>query len=123
MVKSKVIEIGEFADFDDVDVVILFNNSAPEGLREVSIIHEYLDEVTTTSNDLLKNGSAVKFGDQIYTVKQIGHVANGTLKELGHASFYFGIDEEDELLPGSVLLDPAIKPNISVGDYIEFIYE
>ena len=122
MVKSKVIEIGEFADFDDVDVVILFNNTSPEGLREVCVIHEYLQDVTPNSIDLLKVGSVIKFGDQSYTVKQIGKVANDTLKELGHASFYFGLADEEELLPGSVLLDPPIKPAIAVGDCIEFIY-
>lgn len=122
MVKSRVIEIGEFADFDDVDVIILFNNTSPEGLREVCVIHEYDKEITPDSLDLLKVGSVVKFGDNEYSVKEIGKVANSTLKELGHASFYFGLDEDDELLPGSVLLEPAVKPTISVGDTIEFIY-
>lgn len=122
MVKSKIIEIGEFADFDDVDVIILFNNTSPEGLREVCVIHEYLQDINTKSADLLKNDSAIKFNDQVYKVKQIGNVANDTLKELGHVSLYFGLAEGEELLPGSVLLDPPVKPSISVGDYIEFIY-
>lgn len=55
MVKSRVIEIGEFADFDDVDVIILFNNTSPEGLREVCVIHEYDEEITPDSLVFVKS--------------------------------------------------------------------
>lgn len=63
------------------------------------------------------------FGNQKYTVTDIGDVANSTLIELGHVSLYFGLEDGAELLPGSILLKPEIMPELHVGDVIEFIKE
>lgn len=119
MVKSTVKEIGEFAFFEDVPVLILFNSTAPEGLREVCVIHDF-DEVA--NQEMLKEGSKIVFGEQEYTVEKIGDVANSTLYELGHISLYFDLKDE-ELLPGSAALSPNEIPKIEPGDVIQFIYE
>lgn len=118
MVKSTVKEIGEFAFFEDVPVLILFNSTAPEGLREVCVIHDFDDP---PKENMLRVGSQIIFGDQTYTVEEIGHLANGSLFELGHISLYFELGEE-ELLPGSVLLSPNQVPQVQVGDTIQFNY-
>ncbi len=118
MVKSKVIEIGELSTFEDEPVIILFNNTAPIGLREVCIIHEFEE---TPPKDFLKKGSKMIFAGEEYTIEQIGHVANDTFHELGHISLYFDYDEESEVLPGSAFLSPKNKPILKEGDSIEFI--
>lgn len=115
--KSKVIEIGELAIMEEEPVLILFNDSAPPGLREVCIIHEFEGAVPA---ELLRVGSRIRFNDQEYEVLKIGHVANQTLQELGHISLYFDLGEE-EILPGSAALSPHERPDIHVGDTIEFI--
>lgn len=117
MIKSEVKEIGEFAFFEDAPVLILFNTTAPEGLREVCIIHDFQDD---PNEEMLHVGSKIMFGQQTYVVEDIGHVANGSLYELGHASLYFDIGDED-LLPGSIALSPNVVPEINVGDVIQFI--
>ncbi|MCB5956114.1 PTS glucitol/sorbitol transporter subunit IIA [Enterococcus sp. CWB-B31] len=118
MVKSTVKEIGEFAFFEDIPVLILFNSTAPEGLREVCVIHDFEDD---PNENMLKIGSQIVFGSQVYTVEDIGHLANGSLFELGHISLYFDLGEE-ELLPGSVLLSPNKVPEVEAGDIIQFNY-
>lgn len=116
--KSTVIEIGEESFFEEVPVVILFNETAPEGLREVCIIHRFEEE---PPENLLKKGSRIKFGTQEYTIEDIGHLANQSLHELGHISLYFNYGDGQDLLPGSAFLSPPTLPKIEVGDTIEFI--
>jgi len=118
MVKSKVIEIGELSTFDDEPVIILFNDTAPMGLREVCIIHEFEE---APPKDFLKEGSKMIFNGNEYTIEKIGHVANETFYDLGHISLYFDYDEESEVLPGSAFLSPKVKPILKEGDSIEFI--
>ena len=118
LIKSKVLEIGEMAYFDGYPILILFNNSAPAGLREVSIIHEF---TTPANKEMLKKGSKILFNEKMYTVDAIGDVANQTFYDLGHVSLYFGLEEGAELLPGSVLLSPSEVPQVKVGDILQFI--
>lgn len=116
--KSKIIEVGELAIMEEEPVLILFNDSAPPGLREVCIIHEFEEEVPA---ELLKEGSRIRFNDTEYEVIRIGHVANQTLQELGHISLYFDLNPDEDILPGSAALAPHVRPEVQVGDTIEFI--
>lgn len=117
--KSKITEIGPDAFFEDYPILILFNDSAPPGLREVCIIHEF-DEGPLPLGFLSK-GSKIVFGDQTYIVEEIGDVAGSTLHELGHATLYFELEEDTELMPGAALLSPSTLPQVNVGDVIQFI--
>lgn len=117
-IKSTVLEIGELAYFEDYPLLILFNNSAPHGLREVSVIHEFEEEPT---DDFFRKGSKIIFGNTSYTVLEIGEVANQTFKSLGHISLYFDLAEGDELMLGAALLTPNIVPIVKPGDTIRFI--
>lgn len=117
-ITSKVIEIGEMAIFDDYEILILFNDSAPVGIRDVSIIHTFNEE---PNREMLQVGSKILFNDTEYLVEDLGNVANETLFDLGHVSLYFGLDEGTELMPGAALLSPYKKPEIKTGDTITFI--
>jgi len=116
--KSTVLEIGELAYFEDYPILILFNNSAPHGLREVCVIHEFDEE---PSDDFFRKGSKIIFGTTSYTVMEIGEVANQTFKSLGHISLYFDLVEGDELMLGAALLSPNTVPKVKPGDIIRFI--
>lgn len=118
MVKSDIIEVGELADFEDEPVIILFDDTAPPGLREVCVIHKFEAPI---EKDFLQKGSKIIFGDEEYTVVNIGHVANETLYDLGHISLYFDYDDPDEILPGSAYLSPNKKPQVKAGDTITFV--
>ena len=116
--KSNVLEIGEMAYFEDYPILILFNNSAPDGIREISIIHEFESE---PSDEILKVGSKLVMGGTSYTVEELGYVANKNFKELGHLSIYFKMEEGAELLPGAVRVSPHHVPRIIAGDTLMFI--
>lgn len=114
MNKTKVIEVGQLAFFESFPLVILFDESAPAGLRDVCIIHQPQGELELTK------GGKVKFDDQEYDIIEVGPLANNNLKELGHVSFYFQLEKDQALLPGAVLLSPSQVPEINVDSTIEF---
>lgn len=115
---TRVTEIGEDAFFDGYPILILFNDSAPKGIREISIIHKF---TTPATKETLKQGSKILFNEQEYVVEELGDVANATLYDLGHISLYFGLEEGTSLLPGSAKLYPYKVPTINVGDTITFV--
>lgn len=118
MVKSVVKEVGEFAELEDEPVIILFNDTAPPGLREVCVIHEFDAPI---EKDYLQKGSKIIFGDEEFTIENIGNVANETLYDLGHISLYFDYDNLEDILPGSAYLSPKRKPLVKAGDTITFV--
>ncbi len=116
MYKTNVIEVGDQAYFESFPLLVLFNDSAPEGLREVCIIHE---PTHPTNDEPLKRGGQVLFDGKAYDIKEVGPLANKNLLELGHVSFYFKI--EGELLPGAVHLTPESVPELHVDSTIEIV--
>lgn len=118
MILSVIKNIGDSAYFDTHKILILFGPKVPEYMEEFVIKHEFID---SPHEIMLEKGSKVFFGDQEYTVEDIGEVANKTLYDLGHASFYFGLEEGSNLLPGSILLTPYVLPIINIDDPIIFL--
>jgi PTS system glucitol/sorbitol-specific IIA component len=117
MYKSIVKEIGELAmSFEEEKIMILFGPQAPEGLREVAVIHEVEED---QSESPIKEGSTLKIDDQEFTITAVGSAANDNLKELGHISIYF-TDPAEEVLPGAVFASPQVLPQVKDGSVIEF---
>lgn len=117
-IHSDIITIGDLAYLDDYNMLILFNESAPDELKEVSIIHTFKNE---PQQQMLQIGSKILFNEIEYVVEEIGTKANENLFQLGHVSLYFGLEEGTDLMPGSVLLSPYVKPEVKAGDTITFI--
>lgn len=115
MSKTKVIEIGSEAYFESFPLLVLFNNTAPDGLRDVCIIHEVVGDYEDIP---LQPGGEVVFDGIPYKIIKVGSLANQNLKELGHVSMYF--EAETELLPGAILLSPSEVPQLKGDSTIEF---
>lgn len=114
MVEFKVVEIGEMVPaFEEEMIVILFGETAPPELRAISVVHDYqtanLDEIVLTV------GSKIQLGSNEYTVIEAGNAANANFQELGHVAIYMRKGYE-EILPGSILVEPAIFPQLQLGD-------
>lgn len=116
--KSKVLEIGPMvAAFEEELLVVLFGPSAPDALREISVIHEH--NGSEFEEDLIKEGTTLEIGNFKYTVKSVGSLANANFIELGHISVYFK-SEMDDLLPGAIQVEPEVFPQIELGQEIKF---
>ena len=105
--------MGELAlDLLGNDMLIIFNENAPPELAELSILH--------TQGELFDNvapGDTLLICDQVYSVVEVGHEANYTLRELGHCSIKFGTGKE--ALPGYIVVSETDKPEIKTGGTIE----
>jgi PTS system glucitol/sorbitol-specific IIA component len=99
-----VVGMGEMVkDLIEENMLILFNENAPDELAEISVLHTI---------DKMK--ADVEIGDTIV----IGNEANGTLKELGHCTFKFKNFNEKEL-PGVIILEGKHNiEDIKIGDII-----
>lgn len=114
--KTNVLEIGSMVpEFEEAMLVVLFGTSAPSELRDISIIHEPESDFEL---GFIKEGTKLTLGDTTYTVTKVGNTANESFEELGHLSVYF--TKTDDLLPGSIEVEPSVFPKINVGETIIF---
>lgn len=116
MAKSVIIEIGSIVpDFKEEQLIILFGPMATPDLREICVIHEFEKK----PNQSLNVGKQFMLGKHKYTITQVGTEANKNFEELGHISIYFK-ENDDGLLPGSIQVEPAVFPELNIGDEIHF---
>lgn len=116
MYQSIAKEIGPLVEsFKAENLVILFGPSAPNELKEVSVIHEEKQ----TMEIPLKEGGKFSVDDQVYTIDRVGSQANDNLKELGHISVYFS-EPDEGILPGAILVSPSSVPTFKEGSIITF---
>lgn len=110
MYKSKITEIGPMAEeFVEAGMLIVFNDNAPEALREMSVLHS----IEAFTNPV-KVDDIVVFGEKEYLVTAVGHEANETFETMGHCTFCFNGAEEVKI-PGQIELLGEGKPIVEVG--------
>lgn len=114
--RAKITGFGEMAmDFLSENILIIFNNTAPAELADLSVLHDPSDVVRN-----VKVGDKVRLGNHKYDVTAVGDEANETLKLLGHCTLCFkGLDQVE--LPGQIMLKGTETPtDLTVGDLIIF---
>jgi len=104
-----------FLENDDNRFIIIFNENAPEELKEIAILH--------TMSELLTDpvvGDTVTICDKVYEITAIGSEALHTLRELGHCTLCFRGDSEPER-PGCIMLagEPLHPEDVVSGATIE----
>lgn len=98
-VNTRVKEVGSDAiGFVKENMILLFGDMAPEDLRQYCFIlnsHELLEEI--------QPGDFLSIDGYVYTIEEVGSVANENFKNLGHITLHFQY-EESEILGGSIYL-------------------
>ncbi|SJZ36906.1 PTS system, glucitol/sorbitol-specific IIA component [Pilibacter termitis] len=107
--KSVITEIGRNALSESDKMLLFFDESATEFIREVSVIQRLENEEEIT----VEQGDIISFGEQKYNVTEVGAVANHNLNEIGHVAFLFGKQQEE--FAGGIYLEPNTPPKIEVG--------
>lgn len=111
--EATIVFIGDLVEeFKGQNMVILFDESAPLELKEISVVHrggKFLEEVAP-GDILLLNGTE-------YKITAVGEVANRNLKNIGHVCLKFDGRSEAEL-PGNIHLEEKLPPDFRVGDKI-----
>jgi PTS system glucitol/sorbitol-specific IIA component len=94
-------------------MIIIFDDSAPEELAEICLLHEHQPLLRP-----VRAGDRVSIDDQVYLVTAVGDVANKTLEELGHVTLLFDGAREPQK-PGCIHLG-ACPPSYAVGSRLRF---
>ena len=115
--KSQITGLGPMAlDFLEENMIIVFNDNAPEELAELSVLHKECQ----VDQDI-KAGDVVAIGNKSYIVTAVGEEANKTFQTMGHCTLKFTGKTEVEL-PGHIELSGDGIPEIKVGDMLEIMF-
>lgn len=100
----------------DLNFVIIFNDNAPEELKEISILH-------TPSQVFVEPtpGDTLMFCGKAFDITAVGEEAKYTLRTLGHCTLSFQGGTEPER-PGCIMLegtDPLTPEDVKTGGKIE----
>lgn len=115
--KAIVTEIGACALDEKEPMIILFGESATEGLKEYSVIQKF-QEVQSLA---LKKGDLLKIDEQIYTINYVGSFANENLNSIAHVTLVFDDIPKNDAIVNALYLTPQALPAIKVGTIIEYI--
>lgn len=117
-IQAKVTAIGAQALTSADPMVILFDASASESIKNVAVIQQFAD-VNAQAQMNLHVGDQIVIGQQSYQIKKIGQLVNENLRTIGHVSLIFS-DQDTNDLQSAVLLAPETKPQFSVGTTITY---
>lgn len=94
-----VTEVGEDVELmKEEGILILFNNTVPEDLKTIAVIHDgAFHQDIKSGDDMIING-------ELFRIHHVGDKANETLSQLGHATFNFEGETEYDM-PGTVYLE------------------
>lgn len=112
--RSRITAIGkEVEGFRLAQVLVFFEEGAPEELAEFSILHAPDVNLATVAP-----GDTLCLGTEAFSVLAVGEVANDNLAKLGHLVVKANGRREPEM-PGDICVDAKPLPELRVGDRIE----
>lgn len=115
--KSVIIEIGPHALGGSEPMIILFGETATEGLKEHAVIQKF-QELGTIE---IKAGDTLKIANQSYSVDFVGAFANDNLNSISHVTLVFSEVPQENAIMNGLYLSPHELPTILVGTTIDYI--
>lgn len=114
--EATVLEVGPLVtEFTEAGILVFFNNTAPEELREFTIIHDG----TELKGELIPGDKILLDGEE-FEVLAVGDVANDNFANLGHLVMKFNGMSEVEM-PGDVCVESKPLPIIRVGSVFQVL--
>lgn len=112
--RTRVTSIGQgVEEFRAAQILVFFQDGAPEELAEFSILHAAEINLATVAP-----GDSLHLGDETFGVLAVGDVANENLANLGHLVVKANGLTQPEM-PGDVCVESRPLPGMNVGDLIE----
>lgn len=114
--ESFITEVGaEVALFAAENMVIIFNETIPDELRSIAVIHKQ-----QKVKDDIEKGNYLYINGERFEILHVGNKVNETFRELGHCTIKFsGVDEED--LPGTLIVEQKPVPVITENMKLKFV--
>lgn len=116
MKKAIVKSIGKEAISEKEPLIILFDESATEALKNFSVIQQF----ETKTEKALTVGDSLSFDKQEYKIVQVGPLADENLASMGHVTLVFKEFDQDNKLDNALYLEPHELPTIQVGTVIQY---
>jgi PTS system glucitol/sorbitol-specific IIA component len=102
--------------FKDAKMLIMFNENAPEELREYCILHR-----GNKLEDTVQPGDIFCLGSAEYKIVYAGSEVQKNLRDLGHITLRFNNNDEGEGLEGSLYLEDKPIVDVVPGDEISIV--
>ena len=99
--------------FKGEGMLIMFNENAPQELREYCVLHR-----GNKLEDTVQPGDVFKIGDASYKIVFVGNQVQKNLKDLGHITLRFNANKDGESLEGSLYLEEKPVADVAPGDEI-----
>ncbi|MDC0610541.1 PTS glucitol/sorbitol transporter subunit IIA [Vibrio sp.] len=113
--KASIIDIGSLAmESLEENMLILFNQSAPDDVKEYCFIHDQGIDAGVISTQ-----STLLIGENDFVVTAVGSSVNQNLANLGHITIKFDGQLKPEQ-PGTVHVIGCGPKSINIGDEIIF---
>ncbi|GFN35341.1 PTS glucitol/sorbitol transporter subunit IIA [Tepidimicrobium xylanilyticum] len=112
-----ITRIGEEAKslLQDHNMMVIFGPDIPDSLIDVCYVHD-----SKEMKEEIEIGDKVYFDNQEYEVVEIGNVANENLATMGHCTFKFNVDvDEEKILGGTIYLKGENVPAVNLGSTIK----
>lgn len=116
---ATITAIGATALASDDPLVILFDESATDALRDVAVIQRF-DDAQAQAALTVQAGDQLKIDSQSYRILRVGSLANSNLQHIGHVSLYFR-ELPDTPMENALYLEPYQKPSVQVGSVLTYI--
>ncbi|MFD1465149.1 PTS glucitol/sorbitol transporter subunit IIA [Lapidilactobacillus mulanensis] len=115
-IKSTVTAIGPKALSDEDPMVILFDESASEALRQVAIIQQFGDPAHQEKLHV-QSGDQLSIDGQHFKIHEVGSLVNENLRTIGHVTLIFS-DKGPSDLQNALYFAEGTKPEFHVGTQI-----
>ena len=99
--------------FKGARMLILFNENAPQELREYCVLHR-----GNKLEDIVEPGDIFQLGKEAYKIIYVGSQVQKNLRDLGHITLRFNGNKEGENLEGSLYLEDKEIGDIAPGEEI-----
>ena len=118
MLEAKIVEIGPEAISANDPLLILFDETASQQLRRVSIGQRFI--APTEASFTLATGDQLMIDDQQYRVTHVGKLVANNMEAVGHATLFFEPVPKQPQHNG-IYLEPYQLPKIKVGSLIRYL--
>ncbi|WP_057893355.1 PTS glucitol/sorbitol transporter subunit IIA [Lacticaseibacillus brantae] len=118
-VTATISAIGPQALSPDDPMVILFDDSATEALRAVTLIQDFQAR-TALETINLSIGDTIDIDNQEFTLTYVGQLANENLHAIGHVALVFAPVPEHDRLENALYLTPTQVPDFHVDTRITY---
>lgn len=114
--------VGPEAISPNENIIILFNETATDELKKVSVIQKF-DQDTQPSSFVLKKDDTITIDGETFLVMYVGPMVDMNMKAIGHATLVFTDEVPKKPLTNAIYLEKdeeASLPMVRVGDWITY---